>query len=276
MSNECDSNDSSDTTETLKENREIVSVQNEEYESGLQHDQMQSNAEVIELLGQQEEARDEESRLKRLEILNNLSPQSRRLFMIGEYEIESEGQQKYYNVSDSEAELIDPDYLLVYRLTEYATFAFSLVDLFEAGCIKVTSDNKIDSISLPIKIDNDPHDPCNTYFYHVTPEFDKQWEYDVISMQLKPLLTKKKLPSPSSPGSPPRRDVEDPENVSFHTIKETLRSQLQSYGIDNEVIGTACDIIATEETIENYQISKFDSKQILEKLVERTLEQFIE
>ena len=277
---------------------DLISTQDQEYQRGLDNDQMNNNKLIIEKLEMWEQDQEEESRLKRLEYLNNLNSHDRRLFMLGELPVESEkgeeSDQKYFNMSNKDAALIDPDHFLVYRLTDYVELAYSLIDLYNNNNIKVSEVGEIQSIQLPIDIYD------IRYYYHVNPRFDTQWEYTVLSMCLQHYIdsdhssdhssikgikgitqndicnisSEKKygeLEFSDTNSTNSTNDTSDTNDVN--KIKTDLKTRLHLFGMEPELIQSAMELVATDDIICKYIGSNYTEEQILERLIASTLQE---
>lgn len=241
---------------------EVIQSQNTAYQDGLDIDQIRDNTTIIAKLNEQLHDTQEIKRVKRIDILNNLTPQQRRSFLLGEYQIDSEEEQQYYNVTNQEVETLlktDSDYFVVYKVIDDVEIAYSLKVLFDNANVIVIDKSerpiKINSIDLPIEIDG------NLYYYHVNPRTDKQWEYTVLSAQIEEYLD----------------SMEDKtQQDDFNMIRETIKERLLSFGImDNLSALSACDIIATNENIKNYKESDYTPEEICTSLIEKIINEFM-
>lgn len=286
----------------------LIQIQNDEYQKGLDEDQLKENQNTIKRLQEVIAVREENNRCKRLSLLNSLTPKRRRLFMMGELNVDLDGndEQRFYNVSNDVADSIDPEYMLIYEVTDDLEVAFSLKDLFARGHVKMCGDT-LNYIELPITVGDDL---C--YFY-VAPRYDTQWEYTVISAQLTQLTQKPHLninwdeylidddghddahsdsnqdehsvsgddeaATSANEGNEVNEGNEIHASPTGHTghtgqtVQMLFRERLQMYGIDPSLIDTAISTISSEEAIHNLMNSGSSSE---EEILERFIETFFQ
>lgn len=127
-------------------------------------------------------------------------------------------------------------------------FAFDLRDLYKNDCIELDHNEQIESIKLPIVVDNIHHD------WYIHPDLDNQWDYPTLSMKIETLKLDEK-----------RILLLNRTNM----IKEKVGDIISQMGLISSLVSTS----ANDKQIQDYIHSGYTDKQIIDNTVNKVLEE---
>lgn len=238
------------------------------YNRGLLLDQIKNNEKIIKLLDEYFERKEEQDRIKRLKIMNNLSPKSKRKMLSKSPNISDDGDSEFINFDPNK--FYDPLFTLTLNIDDY-TFIYDLKTLYEEKRIHFNDQQKIEYIQVPVLVDNVEES------YTISDKLTNQWDFDFIEQVIKKL--EESNPSDNTRFEKPFYEEEVFEEEVFEEldfIKKNIQTKLYSLGFDKENVDNYINNYEElDDLIDNYEKSDFSKDRIIEKMVETFLNNFI-